>query len=306
MVEIGHSLREARERLGLTLEEAERSTRIRAHHLRALEAGELEALPSAVHGRGFLKNYAEFLGLDADALLLQYANALHARRPRLKASEAELEPRLRRSVRVISRRPRWLSADLFVAAGITLAVMVVLVWGVGRVMAAVGEQTRAAGGTAPPPTSSPTPTLTPVLLAASELPTLEATAGEPSPIPTLPVLSLGAGGVNLRLVVEGSAWLRVVVDGREAFRGRVSPGQLLEYQAEQAIEVATGNGAGLHAFYNGEDQGTLGDLGEVIVRLWTLEGVVTPTATQTRTPTVTPRVTPTPSPTATVAPAPGG
>ncbi len=305
MEQIGRTLLEARERLGLTLEEVERATRIRVHYLRALEAGNLEALPSPVQARGFLKNYADFLGLDADALLLQYANALQARRSRPRTAHPPTGLRDRPSPRAASRRPRWLSADLFVAAGITLAVLVVLVWGIGRVMAAVGERTRSAVDSVAVATPSPSPTGTPSLLEAADLPTLLAPPAF-NPTATLPALPIGGVGVNLRLVVESSAWLSVTVDGQEAFRGRVAPGQVLDYRADRQIEVVTGNGAGLHAFYNGQDQGTLGDLGEVVIRLWTLQGVMTPTATQTRTPTVTPRVTPTPPSAATAAPAAGG
>lgn len=305
MTEIGQALQEARERLGLTLEEAERATRIRIHHLRALEAGDFEALSSPVQARGFLKNYADFLGLDADGILLQYADAIQARRPRFGRVAAQPDGSPRPSVRLRTRRPRWLSADLFIASGITLAVLVVLAWGIGRVMAAVGERTRAAVAAVASATPSLTPTSTPPLLEAAELPTVAAAAPSHATV-TLPALPIGGAGVNLRLVVEKSAWLSVTVDGREVYRGRVAPGQVLDYQADQQIEVITGNGGGLRAVYNGQDLGTLGDVGEVIIRQWTLQGLATPTATQTRTPTVTPRVTPTPSPTASAAPAAGG
>jgi hypothetical protein len=112
--------------------------------------------------------------------------------------------------------------------------------------------------------------------------------------------------VDIRILVEGSAWVRVVVDGEEMFRGRVSPGELLEYLGQEAVEVTTGNGAGLHVLFNGEDQGTLGGLGEVVTRLWIASGPITPTPTATRTPTVTPPQSATPTPTLTLAPTPGG
>ena len=308
MQEIGKTLREARERLGLTLGEVERATRIRAHHLVALEAGDLEALPSPVQARGFLKNYAEFLGLDVDAILLRYAETLQSRRTRLRPAEAHA-PAIRPAVRVRLRRPRWLSADLFVAGSITLSVMVVLIWGLGRVMSVLRERTLAAQSETallnPSVTSSPT--ATEVLM---ELPpSAEVVIVEPlsTPSPTaLPPLAVQSSGVDVRLVVERSAWIRVLVDGQESFRGRVTPGQLLEYVGLEVVEVTTGNAAGLHVFYNGQDQGTLGALGEVVIRLWTTEGVLTPTPTQTHTPTVTPRVTTTPRSTPTLQTTPGG
>ena len=306
MKEIGERLGEARERLGLTLDEAERATRIRAHHLAALEEGRLDSLPSPVHARGFLKNYAEFLGLDAEGILLDYADIIQERGARARPKTAPA-PFRRPSVRLLSRRPRWLSADLFVAAGVTLAVIVVLLWGLGRVMAAIRERNEAAQAAASAPAVSPTPTPT----ATSEplAPPVEESASPPtlpSPVPTLALPALPAGPVDVRILVEGSAWVRVLVDGTEAFRGRVSPGELLEYLGQEVVEVTTGNGAGLHVFYNGEDQGALGGLGEVVTRLWTRTGLITPTPTPTRTPTATPLRSPTPTPTATPAPTAGG
>ncbi len=72
MDEIGHILREARENKGLTLEDAQSKTRINVRFLSALENGQYSALPTPVHARGFLRNYARFLGLDPQPLLDRY------------------------------------------------------------------------------------------------------------------------------------------------------------------------------------------------------------------------------------------
>lgn len=74
MDEIGQILREARENKGLSLEEVQAQIRINTRYLAALEAGEYEALPTPVHVRGFLRNYARYLGLDAQPLLDRYNN----------------------------------------------------------------------------------------------------------------------------------------------------------------------------------------------------------------------------------------
>jgi len=64
MFEIGSSLREARLRQGLDFPEAEQATKIRGKYLRALEDEQFELLPSQTYVKGFLRNYAEYLGLD--------------------------------------------------------------------------------------------------------------------------------------------------------------------------------------------------------------------------------------------------
>lgn len=72
MDEIGHILREARENKGLTVEDVQAQIRINARYLTALENGQYNTLPTPVHARGFLRNYARFLGLDPQPLLDRY------------------------------------------------------------------------------------------------------------------------------------------------------------------------------------------------------------------------------------------
>jgi transcriptional regulator with XRE-family HTH domain len=69
MQTLGAILREAREAMGVSLVEVEETTRIRQKYLSALEADEWHLLPGEVVGRGFLRNYALFLGLDPEQLM---------------------------------------------------------------------------------------------------------------------------------------------------------------------------------------------------------------------------------------------
>ncbi len=64
MFELGSSLREARQRHGLDFPQAELATKIRAKYLRAIEDEQFDTLPAETYVRGFLRAYAEFLGLD--------------------------------------------------------------------------------------------------------------------------------------------------------------------------------------------------------------------------------------------------
>src|SRR5215213_1494506 len=62
----------ARERKGVDLVRAERDTKIRARYLRALERGDYRDLPGAVYTKGFLRNYAIYVGLDPEDVLAQW------------------------------------------------------------------------------------------------------------------------------------------------------------------------------------------------------------------------------------------
>jgi cytoskeletal protein RodZ len=75
--EIGSSLRQARQQRELSVADVERSTRIRAKYLAALEEDSFDVLPGPAYVRGFLRTYAEELGLDGNLLVDAY-NELHA------------------------------------------------------------------------------------------------------------------------------------------------------------------------------------------------------------------------------------
>src|SRR6185503_6553437 len=75
---LGRYLRETREAKELTLEDAERALRIRQRILESFELGEFHISDaSTVQIRGFIRNYARFLGLDEDSVVAYYEDARH-------------------------------------------------------------------------------------------------------------------------------------------------------------------------------------------------------------------------------------
>jgi cytoskeletal protein RodZ len=69
---LGQALRAAREARGWDIARAERETRIRSRYLVALEEGDYRDLPGTVYTRGFVRNYAVYLGLDPDVCVDLY------------------------------------------------------------------------------------------------------------------------------------------------------------------------------------------------------------------------------------------
>lgn len=72
MGELGSLLTRAREARGLTLEDAERDTRISRRYLQALESEQFEVIPAPVYARGFLRSYSQYLGLDPQETLAMF------------------------------------------------------------------------------------------------------------------------------------------------------------------------------------------------------------------------------------------
>jgi cytoskeletal protein RodZ len=77
MFEIGSALREARERKGLSFPQVEEDTKIRARYIRALEEEAFGILPGATYTKGFLRAYADYLGLDGHLFIDEFNSRYH-------------------------------------------------------------------------------------------------------------------------------------------------------------------------------------------------------------------------------------
>ncbi len=302
--DIGQQLRARREMLSLTYEEVERHIHVRVPFLEALEHGALEDLPSPVQTRGILVNYAGFLDLDVDSILLLFADGVQAR---YEERGPQKPVRTKAPLTVNTTLPPlrgFIASDLVFGGGLAIMLLLFAVWGISRVMTVRSE----ASTRATPPSISE-------VLAGTALPTIAqqvtvipaqdtlAPTTAASPAVTLDLATLDPN-VNVQVAITASerTYVRVTVDGKVKFEGRTEPDSTTTYQASDQIEVLVGNAAALRVTYNGHDLGLMGNFGQVVDRLYTAAGVATPTATAVPTRTPTPVVTATPSPTLTVTP----
>lgn len=120
--ELGKALAEARNARGLTLRDVERDTRISGKYLEALEAGRLEALPAPVYARAFVRTYAQYLGLNASAMVQRMPGA---------KPEPEMPPlpEVGRGATAPLISASWLAAGVVVV--VLLVVGLVLFWNRG-------------------------------------------------------------------------------------------------------------------------------------------------------------------------------
>src|SRR2546422_6950397 len=113
MFELGSSLRETRVRRGVELAQVAAETRIRSRYLQALEDERFELLPGEAYAKGFLRTYADFLGLEGERFVDEYNS-------RFPASEEPPTVKLARA-----KRRRSPLASRFVA--IPFAVLLALI-----------------------------------------------------------------------------------------------------------------------------------------------------------------------------------
>jgi len=143
---IGETLREARVRQRVNIEELEQSTKIRAKYLRALENEEWDLLPGPTYVKSFLRTYADALGLDGKLLIEEYK----LRHERL--SDVELQPIAPPGQRERRRRPRAALSRGWLVGLVVLALLAGL-WVIGNRNQGGDDQ-----GSTPPPASTPTTT----------------------------------------------------------------------------------------------------------------------------------------------------
>jgi cytoskeleton protein RodZ len=94
--EIGNSLREARLRQGLDFPRIEADTKIRGKYLRGLEEENFEVLPGETYVKGFLRSYAEYLGLDGQLYVDEYNSRFTPSEEPLAAPASRRRPQRRR------------------------------------------------------------------------------------------------------------------------------------------------------------------------------------------------------------------
>ena len=298
--EIGFAIKQRREILGLSLDDLEKHTRIPEHYLEYIESGKFQNFPSPVQARGMLRNYVTFLEMDANSVLLRYAEALQTgltarRQPEIDRSESEKSSRSTASARRRLSMPIWLrsviSPDTILIGTVGIMVVIITIWGIGRITRTISESVPQP--TAPSmldvlqPSSPPQPSPTGTLLITPTLQLLDIGGEEdqePTLIPTIPIA--GQANIQLYVILRQRTYLRVTVDGFVEFDGRALQGSNLSFTGNQTVEVLTGNAAALQIFYNDQDLGSLGILGEVINLVFTRDGIVLPTATPT--PTLSP------------------
>jgi hypothetical protein len=118
--EIGNSLREARVRRGIDFAQAELGTKIRGKYLRALEDEQFDVLPAQTYVKGFLRTYAEYLGLDGQLYVDEYNS-------RFVVGEEGDQRLVRRSAARTQRRSRRFETNFVLVALAAIAVVTVVV-----------------------------------------------------------------------------------------------------------------------------------------------------------------------------------
>ncbi len=270
----GFRLRAAREARGLSYQDVEDATRIRARYLEALETGRYDVMPGGeAQVRGFLRRYAAFLDIPPEEMIALYERETHREAVLPSPAPAPAPaPSPKRSLAPAARptSPERLSRRRLPVLALLGLLVLVGALALGAVWLATRSEQVFPGSRPTPTAGTPRPAVFPS-------PMVTATRATPTSVPTpaaTPTFPVSTSGVTLTLEAQEHVWVRVTVDGFTAFEGMLSPGAPQTWVGQEMVIVETGNGAGVVAVVNGQTQGPLCGRGEVCARGWGPEGEI--------------------------------
>ena len=269
---VGDTLRQARERRGLTIADVAGETSIREAYLEAIEKGNYDELPGDVYAKGFIRNYSKFLQIDGDALLQEYAaerNIVKEVQP-VDAPQAPEPPKKsifgRSKARDIvpqepakAPEPPKQKTNLFSSGDdyrnrlereensgsrkfmILLAVMVVFLGGVYIAFMDDGSENTA--------------TKAPAVKTEQQKQESEKKIE----------------GIEIKAKLLENCWISVKVDGTVAFEGTAEKGKEFTWKGKNTVEITAGNAGGIEITENGKAIGKLGEAGQVAEKTFKAE-----------------------------------
>ncbi len=258
---VGDILRSARVKQGLTIADIEKGTSIRALYIESIEQGNIDNLPGMVYAKGFVRNYAGFLHLDAEELVQQFAEE-NGTAAAPAAPTAEEKPR-RISLNNIGDASlseisiggrKSSSAGMLGKLVAGIVVLVALVGGGAALVSFINSPARETAAPTAPARPESQPTQTP---AAEANAVDEARAASP------------AKDVRVSVTLTERCWTEVTVDGKTVFEGILEKGKTENWQGKESIVLRAGNAGALEVTVNGKKLGTFGDEGAVVERTFT-------------------------------------
>lgn len=260
---IGQKLKAAREAQGLSLRQIYERTKIPINHLQSIDTGMPDDLPEPVYVAGFIKRYAECIGLDGQVLADEYRRAdsvTKGTKTAVAAQQVYVTPEYLKHARIDSRPPTYKLWPFY--AVVIVAVMVVLSW-------YSMQQSNTA--------NQSDPSLMSLKDSAAQLQSQpginSATPNASGTTPTSPTAA--AAGDKVVLSATQHVWVEVKKQssGESIFTGYLEQGDRREFQDSQGLRIRAGNGGSLSAEFKGKIE-AFGPPGKVAERTFTLQNAV--------------------------------
>ncbi len=259
--EISQYLVQVRQEKSIRIEEVAAKTHIQKSCLQALETGHFEELPEPVYVQGFIRRYADALGLDGTALANSFT--INVSPPYTKTNPNNNSQNLDKKSKI--RIPLFVSyALLLIIAAIGLVYILnprLIVNFVTKQQNLIANSTQKTA----PLSESSLPALESQSQQQNSIPTpLQTTALSPeSSLAVAPSASTTNQNVEVTLDLQGKSWLKVQVDGKTEFVGELTKGKRRTWTAKEKLTIRSGNAGAVLISVNNQPAKPFGDAGAI-------------------------------------------
>lgn len=240
METVGQILRAERERQALTIKDVEHATSIRALYITSIEEDNYKVIPGEVYLKGFIRNYANYLGLDCAKLVNMYRESQV-----IVVAPVEDSPTPTVSENSGDKSPIGFLSSKLVAIGI------VLIAAIGIGFWAYNEPTLPPENKAPQVAEQPEPQ---------------------AQVPAVPAKPPNTKPVYVQAKVSEECWTQVTADGKQIYEGIPKINESFTWEAQNTLVIKAGNASAIDIVFNGQPQAKLGARGEVVSRTFTPTG----------------------------------
>lgn len=257
---IGRYLRQERERKNLSLESVAKATRITVENLEALERDDFQSISAPVIVRGFLRNYANQLGLDPKDVLARYEAQIDLLR---------ISSRAKDSPPVGERNPLPKYLIFFILIVIGVAVIFYFFPKTPLPPPSAPPSAVIPPSPAPPVQPPPSPTLPPpAKVSPKALPPEKAKKQPEKPLAAAPITPKEEKPKDqrniLKVMTTEETWLRIRTKEQPVIDVLLQPNQTASWTTGRRFNITVGNAGGIEIFLNGVSQGPLGKSGQVV------------------------------------------
>ncbi|UOF89416.1 DUF4115 domain-containing protein [Fodinisporobacter ferrooxydans] len=254
-------MRQIREERGIELGEVQQHTKIRTRYLEAIEEGKLELLPGTVYAKGFIRSYADYLGVDGQALMEEFgmlkdasmAQTVRTQEPSTVSPPTRMNRDMHKS-KAFLERMMWPQF----AAGIGILAVLVAGYAFFTKGATHSDsmkndpaQTQASNEAAAPKRTEATPPVQAQPKPEEAKPSVVVKQTQQTNIRSVYAVS-NTKQLQLQVSADDQCWVQVTADGKVIFTGMLSKGTPQTWTAAHSLVLLAGNSPVLHIQLNGQ------------------------------------------------------
>lgn len=270
MESVGQKIREARLRLGLTLEQISAKTRITVKNLQAIEMDEPLQIGSAFLYKSFVRQFIDQLGLEYRHLAPEVQSAASAIPKPLIPGQGHVVPKVPPLRAKRSKKRPWINSVASLVLMWVACSAVYSTWQTSRskLHSSIGAWMDSVKNRS---SEAQWATQELSLVGSKPIPAANLSTGAAS-VSTNNTAGVSNTAFRIELSALERTWLSIVADGQETFTGMLEASETKGFEGRDSARIHTRNAGAVNVVFNGKLLGTLGERGQIRTVVFTRQG----------------------------------